>query len=319
MHGTCKGVASPSQNSGICPPTISVVIATHNRRHALQRTLAELLRQSQELGLEIIVVDNASEDDTLPALKMSFPDVRFIGLPTNSGIEAYNTGAASARGRYLLILDDDACPQPGTLLETVRYLDRHGRVGAVSLHPRHPSNGVSEWPFLSDGSRVRAWPLLVAGSVVRREAWVQVGGYEGSFFLYVNDTDLALKLLAAGWEVYCDWSWVVWHDTPTAIRRPIRWFELATRNRVWLARRHLRGPMALVGAMAALAEAQLRAGLCSRRHAASLRGAWRGLRTDPPRLPAGVRPAERLFWRLLAVKLGMNRGRVVAGGSDAGG
>ena len=310
-------VLSHSKNCTVCPPAISVVIATYNRRDTLQRTLVELLHQSQDIKLEIIVVDNASDDGTASGLAALFPDVRFIGLTTNSGVEAYNTGAAAAQARYLLVLDDDACPQRGILRQTVEYLDRHRDVGAVSLHPRHPSSGVSEWPFLSDGSRVGAWPLLVAGSVVRREAWAQVGGYEANFFLYVNDTDLALKLLAAGWEVYCDWSWVVWHDTPSAIERPVRWFELATRNRVWLARRHLRGLVKIVGAAAAWAEAHLRAGLCSRRHAASLRGAWTGMRTNPPRLPAGVRPAERLFWRLVTVRLGMNRGRILAGGADA--
>src|SRR5690606_34605702 len=85
------------------------------------------------------------------------------------------------------------------------------------------------------------WPVMGCGNLVRRSAWQAVGGYEESFFLYRNDVDLALKLLAAGGKgggVWFDPTWVVWHDSPAAApnrRKSLRWFELATRNWIWLA------------------------------------------------------------------------------------
>jgi len=207
----------------------------------------------------------------------------------------------------VLILDDDATPDDDALLVALDELARDPRLGAVTLHPRHPKNGASEWPFAAarQNRPDRAWPVMGCGNLVRRTAWNQVGGYEPSFFLYRNDTDLALKLLGAGWGVYFDPALVVWHDTPAGAgsRKSPRWHELATRNWLWLARRHALGTDRLTGALLGWAWAHGLAGLSPSRHLATLRGAWRGWTTQAPAVH-GLKPDGRAWDRLLSVRLG---------------
>src|SRR5207253_932781 len=100
----------------------------------------------------------------------------------------------------VLILDDDAHREPAALEAALALLGQRPSIGAVALHPRHPASGASEWPF-AERARTEAeerWPVMGCGNLVRTDAWRAVGGYEEGFFLYRNDVDLALKLLAAG-------------------------------------------------------------------------------------------------------------------------
>ena len=291
--------------------TLSIVILTHNRLATLESTLARLARD--EFGAargpegehrpEVIVVDNASTDGTSARIAAQFPDVRVIRSAANAGVEGYNIGVAAARGEVVLILDDDSWPDRGAIDRALGVLADRPEVAAVALHPRHPGTRVSEWPFAERTGAARAdWPIMGCGNLVRRSAWLEVGGYEGAFFLYRNDTDLALKLLGAGKSVWFDPSLVVWHESPAAATKSLPWFEWATRNWVWMARRHGRGWRRPLGLMLGWAWAHRRAGGSWRAHRAVLRGATAGLRQRPPMMPGGVSPDGRAWARLLRLR-----------------
>src|SRR5262245_29360798 len=128
------------------------------------------------------------------------------------------------------------------------------------------------------------------GNPVRTEAWRRVGGYDKDFFLYRNDCDLALKLLAAGLDVRFNPAWIVWHDSPAAARKSDRWLHLATRNWVWLARRHGRGRPAVLGALAGVVWASRQAGFNPLRQWRVLQGATAGLFSSAEPLPPGIEP-----------------------------
>src|SRR5262249_44425241 len=155
--------------------------------------------------------------------------------------------------------------------------------GAVALLPKHPTTGREEWAGLGEGGRAR-FVRMGCGNLVRAEAWRKVEGYESGFFLYRNDTDLALKLLAAGYDVWFDPAWIVWPDSPAASRKSERWLRLATRNWGWLARRHGRGFSKWFGMLAGFAWASRQAGLSAKRQLAVLHGLLDSLHT-PPALP----------------------------------
>lgn len=304
--------AAPTPGAGgardRAPGTLSIVVLSYNRAGALVETLAALSRHdtTRSGGAEVIVVDNASTDGSAALVREKFPTVQVIALQTNSAIAGFNTGVARATGDLVLVLDDDARPDPAALDRAIELLATRPDLAAVALHPRHPATGASEWPFADDPSlpahlRDR-WPVMGCGNLVRRSAWLGVGGYEESFFLYRNDVDLAMKLLGAGHGVHFNPAWVVWHDSPAAARKSARWFELATRNWIWTARRHGRGLGRVGGVLLGWAWAHGLAGARTGDHLRVLRGAARGLFERPPVLPGAVKPNGAAYAALLRLR-----------------
>jgi len=290
------GVAEP--RSGVVKPTLSVVILSHNRWPALARTLDHLGADPAMAGANIVVADNASTDGTLDQLR-GRTGIEVLAFPENRGIAGFNDGVRRATGDVVLILDDDAWPDAGVIDSALRLLASRPWIGAVALQPRHPANGLSEWPFARGAGAREDWPVMGCGNLVRREAWERVGGYEESFFLYRNDVDLALKLLGAGYGVSFDPGWIVWHDSPAAAAKSLRWLELATRNWVWLCRRHGRGLTKVAAVLLGWAWAHRLAGLDAQRQWRVLRGVAQGLAKRPPRTAAaptgrGLRALLRL-------------------------
>jgi GT2 family glycosyltransferase len=289
-------------------PGLSVVIVSHNRRDTLRRALRRIHDMPALAGAEIVVVDNASQDGSATGLEEEFDRVRTLRLRENLGVGAFNLGVATARNDTVLVLDDDAWPDEQGVAGALRVLAERPEVAAVTLHPRHPTSGGSEWRFARLGVGGRDdWPVMGCGNLVRRAAWLESGGYEAAFFLYRNDVDLALKLLGAGWRVYFDPDWVVWHESLGARRKSDLWHRLATRNWVWLAKRHgsgigLGGWLGgLLGLLWAHRLAGLRAGL----QWATLRGAAEGLRRGlPPRLGVTAPGSSPHFGRVVRLAMG---------------
>lgn len=276
------------------PLTLSVVIVSFNRAQALETTLraiAALPLSSADAPRprpEIIVVDNASTDHSVDRVRALFPDVRLIALDHNTGVEAFNVGVRAAQSDLVLILDDDARPDALALRAAIEKLDSSPDLGAVALHPRHPTTHRSEWSFAENSTPRDDFAFMGCGNLVRRETWLRAGGYEPVFFLYRNDTDLALKLLASNHGVHFNPAWVVWHDSPAASRKSRRWFHLATRNWIWLARRHARGPTRWQAILMGWARAHQLAGRHLRDHLAILRGVMQGLVRPAPKLPTSA-------------------------------
>lgn len=307
LAGTIRGDHGREEENG----TLSIVVLSYNRRAALASTLRNLRGLAPAAGAELIVVDNASSDGSSELVLREFPGVQLIRLGQNIGVAGFNRGVAAARGELVLILDDDACPDAPSLSSAIDHLRMHRDCAAVALHPVHPRTAASEWPFarsINPGRTADAWPVMGAGNLVKREAWIEAGGYDERFFLYRNDTDLAMKLLALGHRVAFSPSWVVWHDSPAAARKSPRWCRLATRNWLWLTRRHARGATKLIGAVAGWAWAHRLAGFSLRRHANVLKGVWEGIAHRTPPLAPRVRPSGAAYASLLSLQLGTSRG-----------
>ena len=223
-------------------PRVSVVVATRDRRGSLLRTLGRL-------DHPVTVVDNASGDGTAEAVRREHPDVDLVQLPVNAGAVARTVGVRRAAGPYVAFSDDDSWWEPGALERAADLLDAHpqvavlvgrvrlaatGEVDRVSQKHRAAVLGVSPG---APGPDVLSFPACAA--VVRRDAFLSVGGFSELLFFGGEESLLALDLAAAGWQLtYAD-DVVAWHDpagpeTPS----PQRW-ALQTRNDVlvdWLRR-----------------------------------------------------------------------------------
>jgi GT2 family glycosyltransferase len=192
---------------------ISVIIVTFNSAACIGACLQSVLAQT-DVSFEVIVVDNASADDTLARVR-SLP-CRVIASPENLGFgRGNNLGFAASQGRYVYLLNPDARLQ-GThaLAELCRRLDaqpRWGMAGTVILS----ADGKSESPPASGypGSRhVRrdfsklpgriAW-IMGASMAIRREVYERLGGFDPDFFLYSEETDFCLRVRELGFEIGC--------------------------------------------------------------------------------------------------------------------
>lgn len=173
-------------------PLVSFVLATHNRRSVLESTLAGLRACAAEFGdHEIIVVDNASTDGSAAVIT----DAGAIAVPLarNAGSCAKAYGVDRAKGRYVVFLDDDSFPHPGSIARMIEHFENDDRLGAagfrVHLPNRREEGGALPGVFLGCGVGFRAEALRAAG------------GLDRTFFMQAEEYDLAFRLVGAGWRV----------------------------------------------------------------------------------------------------------------------
>lgn len=214
---------------------ISFIISTHNRRAVLLDTLARV----RACGLtasayEIFVVDNASTDGSADAVAHAFPAVRLIRLRRNCGSCAKNAALRDARGRFVVFLDDDSWPLPGSIHRMIRKFEMFPRLGAAVFTVNLP-----------DGSReCSAYPdvFIGCGTGFRRRALSRVGGLPDDFFMQAEEYDLSLRLLQAGWDIQTFDDLHVMHMKTATARQSERTTRLDVRNNIIVAHRYLPGP-----------------------------------------------------------------------------
>jgi hypothetical protein len=214
-------------------PDLSVIILTYNTcdltRDCVAAALADAARS--HLDVEIIVVDNASADETVATLRAAFPSVDVIVNDRNLGFgRGNNVGLAAATGRYLFLLNSDAFVQPGALRALVEFMDAHADAGACgplllnadgALQPSGRSL-PSVWRiFVGMTKLYRLWQrdlylergrdyrqvarvgeISGAALLVRREVYQQLGGFDPKFFIYYEDVDWCRRINEAGYAIY---------------------------------------------------------------------------------------------------------------------
>jgi N-acetylglucosaminyl-diphospho-decaprenol L-rhamnosyltransferase len=256
---------------GTAPEDVSAVIVNYNTRSFLVGCVASLRDQGVA---EVVVVDNGSTDGSQAALAAADPAARWLAAGGNIGYgRAANLGAHGCPGRNLLICNPDIVPGPGVVARLSRALDADARLGIVgprlvnadgSLYP-----SARSFPSLVDaighGALGLVWPrnafsrryqLLdwdhseprkvdwVSGAffLVRREAWDALGGFDPSYFMYMEDVDLCWRAGRAGWHVgYQPEAEVVHIQGVSADRHPYRMITAHHRSLWRFARRTTAG------------------------------------------------------------------------------
>jgi GT2 family glycosyltransferase len=211
---------------------VSFVISTYNRRDVLLATLGRMQRCGLSRdAFEIFVVDNASPDGTTDAVASQFSEVRLLRLRENRGSCAKNMAMAQAGGRYVVFLDDDSYPMPGSIARMIHHFDTDPTLGAAVFTITLP-----------DGSReCSAYPdvFIGCGTGFRRSALLQVGLLPDDFFMQAEEYDLSLRLLNAGWDVRTFDDLHITHLKTTGARRSWRTMRLDVRNNFIVATRYI--------------------------------------------------------------------------------
>jgi GT2 family glycosyltransferase len=227
-----------------------VVVLSHNRRDSL-RVVLERLRASA--CAEVLVADNGSTDGTRELVEGWGRNVRLLELDRNLGIAARNVAVREARSDLILMLDDDSYPQDGAveaLRSAFARLPRlgiaGGRVVDVDARGKSLRDGMEvgsfDWFFRPtkrsdhprDGFPASFFPE--GGCMVRRQAFLEVGGWFEPYFFAVVEVDLATRMIDAGWDVRHIPQAAFEHRrdpagrTSPAIKRTLRY---RVRNQVW--------------------------------------------------------------------------------------
>ncbi|MFZ0826789.1 MAG: glycosyltransferase family 2 protein [Verrucomicrobiia bacterium] len=187
---------------------ISVIIVTFNSADCIDACVASVQAQS-DVSFEILIVDNASADNTLARLNKL--KCRVIPSAENLGFgSGCNLGFAASYGRYLYLLNPDARLVGGHgLAELCRQMDANpswGMAGTLirAVDGKSASPPAHDYPgqrhVHRDFSRLPgdiAW-VLGASMIVRRELYEKLGGFDPGFFLYSEETDFCLRLRELG-------------------------------------------------------------------------------------------------------------------------
>ena len=237
-------------------PAVSVVVVSYNRKALLTECLNSL-HQHWGFYIETIVVDNGSSDGTGQMVIRDFPEIKLISNPQNLGFcEANNQGIQQALAPLVVLLNNDAVAQPGWLSELIAPFEGNPQVAMVAskiLQFEDPSriDKVGHLIYWDGQNRGRGmgemdrgqydqpqevlWPDGCAAAY-RRDAVLQVGGFDNDFFAYADDADLGFRLRLAGYRAWYSPTAVVHHHRGSTLGKtnPFR-LHLIERNRVLLA------------------------------------------------------------------------------------
>lgn len=217
---------------------VTVVIATRRRRAQLLRCLSSLAGR-----VPVIVVDNDSRDGTIAAVKTYFPDVQVIALPANRGAAAHNVGAEAASTPYVAFSDPDSRWAPGALVHAAQIFDQYPTLGLIAARTVSGGDLVStEVSPLRRRADLPGVPVLGfrgRAAIIRREAFLEVGGFSPVLFAASEEMLLSYDLAAAGFSLsYVDT--VVSHQQRRPVRTSGRRLELRNLLLISWMRRPLR-------------------------------------------------------------------------------
>ena len=275
--------------------TATVVITTKDRRDDLRTALRSAV--AQEGPVDVLVVDDGSTDGTADMVRAEFPEVRLERSETSRGYIAQRNAAARLAGADVVIsIDDDAeFRSPRSVADTLADFD-HPRIGAVAIpgiDVRH-SPAVLQAPPDKNGVWIvpSYWGTAHA---VRRELFLELGGYREELREMFEEVDLCLRMLDAGYVTRLGRAQPLHHYESPKRARPRKVYYV-WRNNIWHAWRNVPLPYAPVRAAKILATG-LVWGVRKRELGTVLRGLGSGLREGPSQL-AKRAPVSRSAYRL---------------------
>lgn len=213
---------------------ISIVIVNYNVRAYLWQCIDSVRRATKNVETEVWVVDNASTDDSVKAIRHDYPTVHVIENSDNVGFaRANNQAIRQSTGELILLLNPDTILAEDSIIKVCNFMDAHPTAGGVGIRmlnrngsfaresrrglptpatafykmcglcallPHHPRFGhyyMGQWPEHLEGEIE-----VISGAfmLLRRKALNQVGLLDEDYFMYGEDIDLSYRLLHGGWQ-----------------------------------------------------------------------------------------------------------------------
>jgi GT2 family glycosyltransferase len=217
---------------------LSIIIVSYNTEKFLKECIDSLLECiSKKIRYEIIVVDNASSDNSAESLRKHFPQIKLIVNKKNVGFSKANNQGVKASGecRYVLFLNSDTLMQKNTIEKMIKFMDTHKNAGASTCRLIMPNGKIDDashrgfptpWNSLSHFCGLEklfpknkffsgyslGWMNLekiheidaLAGAfmLVRRNAGEEAKWWDEDYFFYGEDIDFCFMLKQKGWKIY---------------------------------------------------------------------------------------------------------------------
>jgi len=213
---------------------LSIIIVSWNVEEDVLDCLRSIAENSPSEPFEVIVVDNASSDGTVAALRRDFPDATVVANTENRGFAGANNQAlAMAKGQYLLLLNPDTVVHLRALDLLIRFMDSHQDVGGcgprllnsdgtTQLSVRHfPTFRAALYRYSAlrylrlfrgeyrrslmkefGHDRQRDVDIVKGAALMLRQSVIdQIGPMDEGFFMYYEEADLCLRIRKAGWRI----------------------------------------------------------------------------------------------------------------------
>jgi GT2 family glycosyltransferase len=211
---------------------LSVLIVNFNTESHLENCLHSLFDNTCERPLEVIVVDNGSTDGSLDMLERRFPQVRAVAMQENVGFaRANNLAMREAKGRQLLLLNNDTLVRPGAVDTMLGIMQKRSEIGALGplllnedgsvqisygrmlsfhaeivqklLMARYEAGDRLIRRYVEKRSKREAHPHWVSGAcmMLRADMLSETGLFDENIFMYTEDVDLCQRIRKAGYKV----------------------------------------------------------------------------------------------------------------------
>jgi GT2 family glycosyltransferase len=215
---------------------LTIIIVNYNTRELTLNALRSVFQSVTSCRFEVILVDNASKDDSTEYIKLKFPQVILVLNDSNVGFaKANNQAMHIAKGRYVLLLNSDTLIQPDTLDTMLQFMDKHLEVGAAGcklvlqdgtldkackrgfptpsasfyyafgiskLFPVIPRFNQYQLGYMDPDDAYPVDCLVGAFMFVRRSTIDEVGMMDEEFFMYGEDIDWCYRIKQTGWVNY---------------------------------------------------------------------------------------------------------------------
>lgn len=283
---------------------VSAVVVSYGAPAMLERCLDSLAIALTEVPgeTEMVVVDNGARDGRADRVRELHPSATVVEIEVNEGFAGgVEPGIEAAAGRWIVLLNDDALLEPPALRRMVEAGERYPDVGAIAAQMRFAGRpglinsagievdrlgvafdrGLGRPADPEDSPPVEVFGASGGAAAYRKEMLDEIGGFDASFFAYLEDVDLAWRAREAGWRaLYVPGAIAYhWHSATTRHRSPSK-YRLVGRNRVRvLAKNADRGMLLRWGwAMIAYDLGYVLYVLATERKLAPLQGRIEGLR-----------------------------------------
>jgi len=215
---------------------LSVVILNYNVRYFLEQCVLSVQQAIAGIDAEIIVVDNNSPDNSCEMMKSRFPDIKLIESKVNTGFpKGNNIGVAAAKGEYVCILNPDTVVAEDTFVKALAFAESRKDFGIAGVKlvdgrgyflPESKRGVPTPWvAFTKIGGLYKLLPrreifnryyaqhinenqsgeidiLVGAFMLLKREVYLEVGGFDEDCFMYSDDIDLSYMVLKRGFRNY---------------------------------------------------------------------------------------------------------------------
>ena len=276
--------------------TLTIIIVSYNVRYFLEQCLKSVIRASHTLDVDIVVVDNGSEDDSVVMVQTLFPLVKLIANDDNKGFsKANNQAIRQSESDYILLLNPDTVLEETTLIRTLDFMVNHPEAGGLGikmidgkghflpeskrglptpwasickmshlsqLFPRSKVFNQYYMGFLPENKTNKVEVLAGAFMLLRRKVLDKIGLLDEDFFMYGEDIDLSFRITQSGYfNYYFPEARMLHYKGESTRKSSLNYIRLFYGAMLIFARKHFAGKNELLLSLVILPGVYLRAAI----------------------------------------------------------